>query len=166
MSRSTLSSRPKGGICFCLLVAVLLAVAVNDLTAQYTDDVVVGARVRVWPGPHNSNDWFVGTLTSVTRDSLYIQPCATCPPRPVARFDVTRLNVSEGPKKFDWERAGLGALFAGTLGGILGYGVGSEADKGCTWLCFATAQMTMVGMVVGSTTGLIVGGLARGEQWR
>jgi hypothetical protein len=128
------------------------------------EDVAVGARIRVWPGPRNA--WFVGTVTGATRDSLYIQPCETCPAKPIARFDVTQLHVSEGRKKFNWERAGVGLLVAGTLGAIMGYQTGSEIDEGCTFLCLAAPQFMFQFGLIGSTAGFLVGGLTGGEKWR
>jgi hypothetical protein len=147
-----------------LLVGVLLALSASDLDAQYTDDVAVGARVRVWPGPHNA--WFVGTLMRATTDSLYIQPCGTCPAKPIARFHVTHVNVSEGRERFNWGHAGRGFAIAGTVGGIVGYMVGSEADRGCDFLCFATGTFTVSGAFLGGVTGLLVGGFAGGEKWK
>lgn len=142
----------------------MLAAAAPDLAAQYTDDVAVGMRVRVWPGPRNA--WFVGTVTGATRDSLYIRPCETCLSKPIARFDVTQLHVSEGRKRFDWEHAGVGLLILGTVGGIMGYQTGAEIDKGCTFLCLATQEFTFVGALIGSGVGLLVGGFTGGEKWR
>lgn len=105
---------------FCLVVLMTPAVGGSQITRPDIIQVDAGSRVRIAApvfGPKKQ----VGTVVSLTRDTLVLRPGASTSLLPVATSDITALEVSSGKHTNKAKGALWGLLIGAGSGAILGY---------------------------------------------
>jgi hypothetical protein len=159
------------------LCAVVLMTPVAGLSQMSQPEVIrvdTGSRVRISApvfGPKKQ----VGTVVSLTRDTLGLRQGPSTASRLVATSDITALEVSRGSHTRKAKGALWGLLIGAGSGAILGYTMYKEPD--CTnqaFSCFniigpdsksSNAAWSAVG---GGILGLVVGtlvGMSPTESW-
>jgi hypothetical protein len=158
-------------------VALMTPVVVLSQQMGTTEIIVVdaGSRVRIAApvfGPKRQ----VGTVVSLTRDTLVLRQGSSVATRSVATSDITRLEVSRG----SYTRKGKGALWglligAGT-GAVLGYALYEEpVCNPPTFGCGPSivgpdskgsnaVYSGVAGAIVGALIGTLVGSSSR-DRW-
>jgi hypothetical protein len=104
----------------CLVVLMTPAVGTSQMFQPDVIRVDTGSRVRIAApifGPKKQ----VGTVVSLTRDTLVLRPGATTALQSVAKSDITALEVSWGKHTQKAKGALWGLLIGAGGGAILGY---------------------------------------------
>jgi hypothetical protein len=158
------------------LCAVVLMTPVAGLSQMSQPEVIrvdTGSRVRIAApvfGPKKQ----VGTVVSLTRDTLGLRQGASTAFRLVATSDITALEVSRGSHTRKAKGALWGLLIGAGTGAILGYTMYKEPDCNQAFSCFSiigpdskssNAAWSGVG---GGILGLVVGtlvGMSATESW-
>jgi hypothetical protein len=150
-----------------LALSLLLPIPVGSLADEGTSPTV-GARVRV-TAPSVSRELFqdegrriVGTLVSLTDETLTVQVSGHDDPAAVSRSSVQRFEISRSRSK---KRRGL---LIGFLVGT-GIGVGLAAASGGSSACDSTSLSgcdVLLGTILLGLPGAIIGAVAApGERW-
>lgn len=148
------------------LCAVALITPVPGLSqTSASNDVRVdtGSRVRIAApvfGPKKQ----VGTVVSVTSDTLVLREGASTTYRSVATSDITALEVSRGTYTRKAKGALWGLLIGGGAGAIAGY-ISYEDPKPCPdFSCFnlnfgpgSKSDSAMLGGALGGIVGALIG---------
>jgi hypothetical protein len=141
-----------------LLAITLTAGAAPWLTAQDTEVVPIGTRVRI-SGRHLRFGHLVGTVTRENAETLVVGS------RAVAFRDLRKLEISTGRRSR--LLVGMGNGFLG--GAIFGAAFAAVVLDG-TMFCADTGTCILrsAGIVggAGAVTGLLIGAISRGDQWR
>ncbi len=119
----------------CALALITPMTAFSQNATSEANQVDAGSRVRI-AAPMFGDKKQVGTVVSVSRDTLVLRQGASTTHRSVATSDITALEVSKGT----YTRKGKGALW----GLMIGAGVGAVAGyvsytepKPCTNFCIS-----------------------------
>ena len=143
-------------------------------TGTYVVDA--GSRVRI-SAPVFGNKKQVGTVVSVTRDSLILRRGASLATQPVATSEITGLEVSKGTYTRKAKGALWGLLIGSGTGAALGYALYKDpkcADPpdlfGCSYWFGPNSKgenavwSGVAGGIVGTVIGTLVGMGAR-DRW-
>lgn len=141
------------------LAAALGAVVVA--AAQSASQVNPGARVRVEVDSPPPPRTLVGTVSTLTQDTLVLASSGTAAQR-IPTSAIGRLEVSTG-RGVVASHVILGALGGALVGGVIG-GVTSSCRTD-QWLCFQGLAIAG-GVLVGGAAGAITGALIKGEHWK
>jgi hypothetical protein len=130
--------------------------------------VDAGSRVRI-AAPVFGSKKQVGTVMSLTGDTLVLRQGATTPNRSVARSDITALEVSRGTHTRKAKGALWGTLIGAGSGAILGYALYKEPkcnnqgfgcgitfgpDSRGSNAAFSAVGGGIVGLLVGTLVGM------------
>lgn len=148
----------------CLVAAAAFCSPVRAASAQ---DLAVGTYVRIsydCPRAPSTPQTLVscrrakGPLTAVTSDSLYLGGGSAG----VLRDAIRTLEVRTRRNR-RWLGAGLGLLGGGAVGLGVAYIGGSSCEPQFDFDCLGWVLAIPVGALVGTVTGVIIGG---GEKWQ
>ena len=158
-------------------VALMTPVVVLSQQMATTEIVVVdaGSRVRIAApvfGPKSQ----VGTVVSLTRDTLVLRQGSSVATRSVATSDITRLEVSKGSYTRKGKGALWGLLIGAGAGAVLGYALYEEPK--CNPPSFGCGPSIVgpdskgsnavysgvAGGIVGAVIGTLVGSSSR-DRW-
>jgi hypothetical protein len=160
------------------LCAVALMAPVPALSQGSAPDgirtVDAGSRVRI-AAPVFGSKKQVGTVVSVTRDTLVLRQGATTANRSVAVSDITAMEVSKGTYSRKAKGALWGLLIGAGTGAALGYISYQEPEPCQDFSCFGTifgpgskggsaAWGAAAGGVLGAVVGTLVG-MRPTESW-
>jgi hypothetical protein len=162
----TLTNRLKhaGSASVTLMRCLPLLGCLIPLTAAA--QVQPGQRVRIRSTAVDS--LVVGTLTSITADTLVVQ--TTDGARPLGTRTVQRIDVSQGMGHAGGHGAKIGA-FVGALAGALG-GFVSHQECSAEGSCFFDEPVPEVlgaavaGALAGAGAGFLIGATQRRERWK
>jgi hypothetical protein len=142
-----------------VVVAVLASALAQEAIAQH---VPPGTRVRLTT-PESYTGWHVGNLTTMSRDSVRIR-YATGDSATMSLADVGLMDSSRGLRTPIW--AALSAIVltpAGATVGIMGGLVASISERHD--LDTSVERGAWIGAAAGLTTGLIIAGTYKTEDW-
>jgi uncharacterized membrane protein len=157
----------------CAVVLMTPVVGLSQMSQPEVIRVDTGSRVRIAApvfGPKKQ----VGTVVSLTRDTLGLRQGPSTASRLVATSDITALEVSRGSHTRKAKGALWGLLIGAGTGAILGYTLYKEPDCSQAFSCFSiigpdskssNAAWSGVG---GGILGLVVGtlvGMSATESW-
>ena len=142
------------------VVMTLLALALgSEATAQH---VPPGTRVRLTT-PESFAGWHVGSLTAMTRDSIRLA-YPTGDSATIALADVGLMDSSRGQRTPLWAAlSGVVLTPAGATVGLLGGLIASAAEH--RDLDTYAERGLWIGAAAGLTTGLIIAGTYKIEDW-
>ena len=150
---------------------LLLALAPAVAHAQLTDQVAVGARVRVWvpePWLQDGGPWkrqqLRGTVTAVGSDTLQLSIPGTEGTVAVARGSIRRLDVSRGrPSRVAsaFERA-----FGGAIVGAAAAALRNDPDSDQWPNSSSDWRAAGQGAIYGAAFGAAIGLIFPTERWR
>lgn len=159
---------------FC---AVLLVTPVAGISQMPQSDVIrvdAGSRVRI-AAPVFGPEKRVGTVVSLSRDTLMLRQGANTAFQPVATSEITGLEVSSGTHTRKAKGALLGLLIGAGSGAILGYTLYKEPKCrnegfGCFDLIGPDSKGTnaVFSAVGGGLLGMLAGtlfGMHETETW-
>jgi len=158
-------------------VALMTPVVVLSQQMGTTEIVVVdaGSRVRIAApalGPKSQ----VGTVVSLTKDTLVLRQGSSVATRSVATSDITRLEVSKGSYTRKGKGALWGLLIGAGAGAVLGYALYEEPkcnppSFGCGPVIVGpdskgsnAVYSGVAGGIVGAVIGTLVGSSSR-DRW-
>jgi hypothetical protein len=156
-------------------VALMTPVAgLSQMSPPQEIRVDTGSRVRI-AAPAFGPKKQVGTVVSLTRDTLGLRQGANTASRFVATSDITALEVSRGSHTRKVKGALWGLLIGASSGAVLGYTMYKEPNCtnqgfGCIVLIGPTSKGSNAvwSGVGGGILGLVVGtlvGMAKTESW-
>ena len=152
-----------------VLILLALVVTVNSPAGAQGSPPPVGARIRITsPGVRDSER--VGTVVSVTSDSIRFTPDSRPASLAVAHSDIKSIEVSAGRVSARNRFALIGVAIGGAVGFASGYhesgGNGGQYIGGGKKSAMENALLSaaIVG-VLGGVTGWIVGGSHTQEKW-
>ena len=139
--------------------------------------VDAGSRVRI-AAPVFGNKKQVGTVVSVTRDTLVLRQGAATSTRSLATSDITALEVSNGTYTRKAKGAMWGLLIGAGAGAAIGY-VSYKEPKcsdpqnifGCNFTILgpdSKGSNAVIGAILGGIVGPVAGalwGMRRTERW-
>ena len=155
------------------IVAALLLVTVQGLSAQDPAPVAAGARVR-YTALGSANHPAVGTVVRVVRDTLFLAPSEFGQPSSAVPLElVSQLEVARVTGTLAGLYTALGAVGGALLGGVLGALAGdlsNATERECTGGFFSelrcvdkpvdkSGQSIAGGVVLGGLAGGLVGRL-------
>ena len=159
------------------LCAVALMSPVTGLSQVLQPEEIrvdTGSRVRV-AAPVFGPEKQVGTVVSLTRDTLGLRQGAGVTSRLVATSDITALEVSRGTHTRKAKGALWGLVIGAGTGAVLGYALYTppKCDNqgfGCIFLIGPTSKggNAAISAVGGGVLGLLVGtlfGMSATESW-
>lgn len=159
---------------FC---AVVLLTPVSGMSQMSQSDVIrvdTGSRVRI-AAPVFGPEKRVGTVVSLTRDTLFLRQGANTAFQPVATSEITALEVSSGTHTRKAKGALWGLLIGAGSGAVLGYTLYKEPkcrDEGfgCLILIGPDSKGTNAAFsaVGGGLLGMLAGtlfGMHETETW-
>jgi hypothetical protein len=159
---------------FCAVLLVTPAAGISQVSPPDVIRVDAGSRVRI-AAPVFGPEKQVGTVVSLTRDTLVLRNGASTAFRPVATSEITALEVSNGTHTRKAKGALWGLLIGAGSGAILGYALYKEPkcqDQG--FGCFEiigpdskgsnTAFSAVGGGLLGTLAGALFGMHAT-ETW-
>lgn len=142
-----------------VVVAVLASALGQEATAQH---VPPGTRVRLTT-PESFTGWHVGTLRAMSRDSVRIG-YPTGDSATIALANVGLMDSSRGQRTPIWAAlSGVVLTPAGATIGILGGLVAAISDR--HELDSSVERGAWIGAAAGLTTGLIIAGTYKTEDW-
>ncbi len=157
-------------------VALMTPVAgLSQMSAPAEARVDAGSRVRI-AAPVFGAKKQVGTVVSVTRDTLVLRQGATTANRSVATSDITALEVSKGTYTRKAKGALWGLLIGAGSGAVIGYATYTKpkcqdpSGFGCLILIGPDSKGTaaVFGGVTGGILGTIGGalwGMRQSDRW-
>jgi hypothetical protein len=158
----------------CAVVLVLPVVAAAQISQPDILQVDTGSRVRI-AAPVFGPGKQVGTVISVTRDTLVLRHGASTSFQSVARSDITALEIYSGSHTNKAKGALWGLLIGAGSGGILGYTMYQEPKCqsdgfGCFMLIGPDSKGSNAALsaVAGGIVGIIAGtlfGMHATETW-
>jgi hypothetical protein len=140
------------------LASLLVSAPIAPASGQTPSSLGFGARVRISHTDPCCRSPQVGTLVSVTADSLVVSTGTPQQPRVITlpRGTVTSLETGYDAGHYGWTGAGIGAL-TGLLAGVgIALGTDCEGDEYCEGF------RPLIGVVSGSVLalgGMVIGGL-------
>jgi hypothetical protein len=158
----------------CAVVLMTPAAGISQMSRPDIIQVDTGSRVRIAApvfGPKKQ----VGTVVSLTRDTLVLRRGANIAAQPVAKSDITALEVSSGTHTNKAKGALWGLLIGAGSGAILGYTLYSppKCDNqvfGCIVIIGPDSKGSNAAFsaVAGGVFGLLAGtlfGMRATETW-
>lgn len=158
-------------------VITLLLLCPCPGAAQVSDSLLRGESVRVVARCERSRGhgsdcregtrlWtYTGRLEAVDRDNLRIREKSNGVEVLIPTASIDRLLVADGTRGHFWKGAGFGLLGGALIGGVIGSGQSLQGS-----FFFQEGQGALVGVGVGGTAGLLLGGvvgaLIRTDRWR
>ena len=109
----------------CAVALIVPAAGFSQMAAPNDTQVDVGSRVRI-AAPVFGTKKQVGTVVSVTRDTLVLRQGANITTRPVAMSDIATIEVSRGTHTRKGKGALWGLLIGAGTGAVLGYALYEE----------------------------------------
>ena len=161
-----------------LLLCSLLVFGSSSSAAAQQAPAAPGARVRVWTqadakgrpsGPKRT-----GRVTSISADTVVLQPEGSAGTTSIPLTSVTRLDVSHGPER--WSRSALrGGAIGATVGALLGVltqlgPLDTDAPECSRGQFFCDTERDFVFVAVslggiGAAAGAVIGIARGGERW-
>jgi hypothetical protein len=161
-------------VCAALLMTPVVGISQMLPTAE--PGVHVGSRVRI-AAPIFGTQKRVGTVVSVTSDTLVLRHGPSFATQSVATSDITALEVSKGTHTRKAKGALWGLLIGSATGAALGYALykdpkcdGPPSIFGCTYFLGPNSKgenaawSGVAGGIVGTVIGTLVGMAAR-DAW-
>jgi hypothetical protein len=161
-------------LCAVALMTPVIGMSQTAPTAEARVDA--GSRVRI-AAPVFGNGKKVGTVVSVTTDTLVLRPGASLATQSVGTSDITALEVSKGT----YTRKAKGALWGTLIGAGAGAAIGALTYKkpecidpqsvfGCFYIFGPDTRGSdaAFGGIAGGLLGAVVGtlvGMGRREAW-
>lgn len=162
---------------FSTFCAVLLVTPVAGISQVSQPDVIrvdAGSRVRI-AAPVFGPEKQVGTVVSLTRDTLVLRHGASTAFRPVATSEITALEVSSGTHTRKAKGALWGLVIGAGSGAILGYTLYKEPKcrdeiSGCILVLAPDSKSSNAAFsaVGGGLLGILAGtlfGMHATETW-
>lgn len=158
----------------CAVLLMTPAVGTSQMSRPDIAQVDAGSRVRI-AAPIFGPEKQVGTIVSITRDTLVLRRAANTAFLPVATSDITGLEIARGTHTRKAKGALLGLLIGAGSGAVLGYALYKEPKCrsegfGCFDLIGPDSKGTNAvfsgvgGGLLGSLAGLFFGMRAT-ETW-
>jgi hypothetical protein len=153
---------------FCAVLLMTPVAGISQVSQPEVIRVDAGSRVRI-AAPVFGPDKQVGTVVSLTRDTLVLRHGANTAFRPVATSEITALEVSSGTHTRQAKGALWGLVIGAGSGAILGYTLYKEPkcrDEGfgCIILigpdskgsnaAFSAVGGGLLGMLIGTLFGM------------
>ena len=153
---------------FCAVLLVTPVTGMSQMSPPGAIQVDAGSRVRI-AAPVFGAEKRVGTVVSLTRDTLVLRTGASTAFLPVATSEITALEVSSGTHTRKAKGALWGLLVGAGSGAILGYSLYKEPKCrndgfGCIILigpdskasnaAFSAVGGGLVGVLVGTLLGM------------
>jgi len=147
------------------LCALALMIPMTGFSQMATDTMQVnaGSRVRI-AAPIFGAKKQVGTVVSITRDTLVLRQGASTTNRSVATADITALEVSKGTYTRKAKGAFWGLMIGAGVGAIAGYTTYEDPKCDATFGCFASftgptskESSALFGGALGGIVGALVG---------
>lgn len=154
--------------CLALIFVGLLGTAVAGSAQSPTGTSwppPVGARVRI-VSPVLGLERQVGTIESVTGDTLRFRRADGVGPVSLKPSEITTIEVSAGTHTAKAKWAGIGSLAGAVAGGVIG--AATYTPCSCIGDIFGRGGSIGIGVILGALTGGIGGalwGTRRQETW-
>ena len=154
---------------FCAALLVTPVAGIAQLSQPDVIPVVAGSRVRI-AAPVFGSEKRVGTVVSLTRDTLVLRQGANTAFQPVATSMITGLEVSNGTHTRKAKGALWGLLIGAGGGAVLGYALYKEPrcrnegfacldligpDSKATNAAFSAVGGGLLGTLAGTLFGMI-----------
>jgi hypothetical protein len=148
---------------FCAVLLVIPVAGVSQVSQPDVIPVEAGSRVRI-AAPLFGPGKRVGTVVSLTRDTLVLRQGAVTAVQPVATSEITALDVSSGTHT----RRAKGTLLGFVLGAGIAAGIQAATWKKTTDFDFGrggdAALVALPGGLVGGLVGFLIGAQGK-ESW-
>jgi hypothetical protein len=148
---------------FCAVLLVIPVAGISQVSQPDVIPVDAGSRVRI-AAPLFGPGKRVGTVVSLTRDTLVLRQGAGTAFEPVATAAITALDVSSGTHT----RKAKGALLGMALGAGIAAGIQAATWKKTTFIDFGrggdAALAALPGGLVGGLVGFLIGAQGK-EDW-
>ena len=137
------------------------AIGISQAVPTAETRIDAGSRVRI-AAPVFGTERKVGTVVSVTSDTLVLRHGASMAGQSVAMSDITALEVSTGTHSRKAKGALWGTLLGAGTGGVLGYALYKEPKCNNDFGCIIVIGPTSKGdnAVFSAIAGGILGGIA------
>lgn len=146
----------------CAVALMTPVLGVSQTSPPEEARIDAGSRVRI-AAPVFGTKKQVGTVVSVTRDTLVLRHGASIATRSIATSDITALEVSRGTHTRKGKGALWGLLIGAGAGAVLGYALYEEpkCDQGVLFGCIYVLGPDTKGSnaAIGGFGGGIVGAL-------
>ena len=140
----------------CAVVLMTPVAWISQISQSGVIQVDTGSRVRI-AAPVFGPGKRVGTVVSLTRDTLVLRQGANTALQPVATSEITALDVSAGTHT----RKSKGALLGFVLGAGIAAGIQAATWKKTNGFDFGrggdAALMALPGGLIGAVVGMLVG---------
>lgn len=148
------------GAVWCLLQPVMG-------TAQSTDSLAPGARMRVTEVSAYQPVVHVGRLVAASRDSIWLAQGTRGNVAVFATPNLSRVEISTGRRRHPGKGLAFGAVAGAGLSGVVG-GLGMEecCSSEDNWNTHTALVGGLIGAGVGLIVGVIVGSLIVSDQWQ
>lgn len=141
---------------FCAVVLMTPAAGMAQISRPDAIQVDTGSRVRI-AAPVFGHRKQVGTVVSLTRDTLVLREGADAILQPIATPTITALDVSSGTHS----RKGKGALLGFAVGAAIAAGIEAATWEKTSSFDFGrggdAALVALPGGLVGGVVGMLLG---------